>query len=133
MFIKNFSIRHFRNIQSLDLHLCKGLNVFIGENNSGKTAAIDALRIRLGWGDQDKNIFVKTEDLYIDRTNHAAEIKPIEFDLTFEIEDPSENAIFYDPLSKNGSGLELQVHYRFWFEKRNERNLFRCSIWGGIS
>ncbi len=131
MFIKQFSIKYFRNIRFLDIHLNKGLNVFIGENNSGKTAVTDALRICLGWGDQDKNIFIKPEDLYIDRSNHAFEPKPITFDLFFEIEDTSERSIFYDLLSNQGDALGLQIHYRFQFEKRNERSLFRYNIWGG--
>lgn len=131
MFVKHLSIKFFRNIQSLELPLNKGLNVFIGENNSGKTAAIDALRICLGWGDQDKSIFIKPEDMYIDRSNCAFEATQIEFDLFFKIEDVAEQAVFYDLLSKKDGVLELQIHYRFWFEKKNERNLFRYSIWGG--
>ena len=32
------------------MHFNKGLNILIGENNSGKTAIIDALRICIGYG-----------------------------------------------------------------------------------
>jgi putative ATP-dependent endonuclease of OLD family len=131
MFIKNFLIRNFRNINDLNLSLNKGLNIFIGENNSGKTAMIDALRICLAWGDQDKSIFVKPDDSYINRVDYSIEAKPIEFDLVFQIEDEIEQSIFYDLLCKNGDQLELQIHYRFFFEKKNDRNLFRSSVWGG--
>lgn len=131
MFIKQFTIKYFRNIETLDLYLNKGLNIFIGENNSGKTTVIDALRICLGWCDQDKNIFVKPEDVYLNRSDHTFKAKPIEFDIIFEIEEKFESSIFYDLLSKSSGQLELQIHYRFWFEEKLERKLFRYSIWGG--
>ncbi len=131
MFIKQFSIRYFRNIKTLDLLLEKGLNIFIGENNSGKSTTMDALRVCLGWGDQDKGVFIKPDDLYIERSNYQIGPKPIEFDLIFRIEDEIEQSIFYDLLSKKGEELELQIHYRFFFEEKNDRKLFRCSIWGG--
>ena len=47
MYISNIKIRNFRAIKNLDLNLNKGLNVLIGENNSGKTGIIDALRLVL--------------------------------------------------------------------------------------
>ncbi len=131
MFIKQFSIRHFRNIESLDLVLSKGLNVFVGENNSGKTAVIDALRVCLGWGGQDRNIYIKPDDIYIDRNDYAFESKPIKLDIFFQIEDKLEQSIFYDLLSKKDSELELQIHFKFWFEEKNERKLFRYLVWGG--
>ena len=131
MFIKQFTIKYFRNIETLDIYLNKGLNIFIGENNSGKTAVIDALRICLGWCDQDKNIFVRPDDIYLNRTDHTFISKPIEFDIIFEIEEEVERPIFYDLLSERDGQLELQIHYRFWFEEKLERKLFRCSIWGG--
>lgn len=131
MHIKKFIINKFRNIEFLELHLNKGLNVFIGENNSGKTAVIDALRICLGWGDQTKNIYIKPEDLYIDRTNSAYISQPIQFDIYFEIEKDLEGSIYYDLLTEVGDQLELQIHFKFWFEDKGSRKIFKYSVWGG--
>ena len=47
MHISNLKIRNFRSIENIDINLNKGLNVLIGENNSGKTAIIDILRLIL--------------------------------------------------------------------------------------
>ena len=44
MHISNLKIRNFRAIENLELSFNKGLNILIGENNSGKTAIIDLLR-----------------------------------------------------------------------------------------
>jgi len=131
MFIKEFSIRNFRNINNLDLCLGKGLNIFIGENNSGKTTVMDALRICLGWGDQEKSIFIKPDDLYINRSDYTIEVSPIEFDMIFQLENEVEQSIFYDLLCGSDGQLELQIHYKFFFEEKNDRKLFRSSIWGG--
>ena len=45
MFLKNFLIKNFRAIKEAFFTFDKGLNIIIGENNSGKTAIIDALRV----------------------------------------------------------------------------------------
>ncbi|MFH0859322.1 MAG: AAA family ATPase [Patescibacteria group bacterium] len=131
MFIKKIIIKYFRNIESISLDINRGLNVFIGENNSGKSSTIDALRICLSWGNQDKSIYIKKEDLYIDRLNPTFRSKAIEFDLFFEIENPQEKSIYYDLLCNKDSQLEPQIHYRFWFEEINERDVFKYDIWGG--
>lgn len=47
MYLKNIKVRNFRLFEELDLELNAGLNVVVGENNSGKTALIDAIRLTL--------------------------------------------------------------------------------------
>ncbi|WP_425408007.1 ATP-dependent nuclease [Hyphococcus sp.] len=47
MHIKKIKVRNFRLFRQLDLKLNAGLNVIVGENNSGKTALIDAIRLTL--------------------------------------------------------------------------------------
>lgn len=47
MHISSIHIRDFRLFENFTLDLGSGLNVVVGENNSGKTALIDAIRIAL--------------------------------------------------------------------------------------
>lgn len=47
MHISNILIENFRLFKKLSLHFNPGLNVIVGENNSGKTALIDAIRLTL--------------------------------------------------------------------------------------
>lgn len=57
MYISELTIENFRIFgegdDSLVLELRPGLNALVGENDSGKTAIIDALRLALGTADQE--------------------------------------------------------------------------------
>ena len=43
MYIKNIKLSNYRNIESLDIELQNGLNVFYGENAQGKTNAVESV------------------------------------------------------------------------------------------
>lgn len=43
MYIKSISLQNFRNIETLTLELSPGVNVFYGDNGSGKTNLLEAL------------------------------------------------------------------------------------------
>ena len=47
MWIRELRIKNFRKIEDLTVVFPRGLTVLVGENNSGKTAIIDALRLML--------------------------------------------------------------------------------------
>jgi AAA15 family ATPase/GTPase len=48
MFIKSFSLLNYKSyIDSEFLEFCPGINIIIGQNNSGKTALLEALTLRL--------------------------------------------------------------------------------------
>lgn len=47
MHISNINIENFRLFENFTLDLNPGLNVIVGENNSGKTALLDAVRLTL--------------------------------------------------------------------------------------
>ena len=45
MHVAEIQARNFRIFTELNLALNPGLNLLVGENNSGKTALIDAIRL----------------------------------------------------------------------------------------
>ena len=63
MYISGIKISNFRIFEHIDLKLNKGLNLLVGENNSGKTALIDAIRYTLGTNSNDRT-YLKEEDFY---------------------------------------------------------------------
>ena len=107
----------------------QGLNVLIGENNSGKTSVIDAIRLSLSIGMPRKDIFMSVDDFFIDingtRTN------TIEFDLTFSNPTLEEQGIFVELLTVKENSPELQLHARYTLETRNGIERFRFNHWGG--
>ena len=57
MYLSNLNIENFRcfgeKAEAFELALKPGLTALVGENDSGKTAVIDALRFVLGTTDQE--------------------------------------------------------------------------------
>lgn len=45
MYLKSLTLSNFRSFERAEIPLCKGLTIFVGENNSGKSNAIDAIRL----------------------------------------------------------------------------------------
>lgn len=129
MYIERFIIKNFRGIADLTLHLSKGLNVLIGENNSSKTTIIDALRICLSYGNQKRDIYVSCSDFHIDKTAVNDDLNDIEFHLHFKIEDMEEAGWFNDLLSVQEDGTQdLQLHFRYYLD---EDDRVRYKVWGG--
>lgn len=131
MFLKLLQIRNFRGIRQLDLSFKQGLNILIGENNSGKSAVIDALRICLGYGSLNREISVRRSDFYIDRENPDQAVPRIEFHLSFYIERPEEAGVFYELLVQKEDCLELQMHFKYFLEEKKGIEKIRWRVWGG--
>ncbi|WP_243299686.1 ATP-dependent nuclease [Bacillus litorisediminis] len=130
--MKKFYIKNFRAIQELELEFNRGLNILIGENNTGKSAIIDALRICFTYGDQWRDIYIKKSDFYIDKNNIEADSKEIEFHLVFEIENPIETGVFNELLVQNEDNTqELQLHFKYYIEERRGIEKIKHRVWGG--
>ncbi|MGG4471200.1 AAA family ATPase [Paenibacillus alvei] len=66
MYLSEVSISNFRKFgeQGLKLNLNKGFNLFVGENDSGKTTVIDAIKLVLGTQSNDFNR-IEIDDFHI--------------------------------------------------------------------
>jgi len=135
MYIKELQIENFRSIEKLKLTFNKGVNIIIGENNSGKTAVIDALRICLSYGSLTRDIYIKKdEDFYINSHIPGHESDEIRFDLIFHPESNAERAIFTDLIKQDATDASIQtieLHYRYFLEVRNDKSILRWRVWGG--
>lgn len=63
MFLKELQLTNFRRFESLKVNFQKGLNVLVGENDSGKTAIVDAIRYILNTKSFE-NIRFEPRDFY---------------------------------------------------------------------
>eukprot|EP01029_Cantina_marsupialis_P002756 TRINITY_DN12639_c0_g3_i2.p1 TRINITY_DN12639_c0_g3~~TRINITY_DN12639_c0_g3_i2.p1 ORF type:complete len:726 (+),score=66.79 TRINITY_DN12639_c0_g3_i2:3212-5389(+) len=135
MYIKEFHIANFRSIEELTLKFRKGVNIIIGENNSGKTAIIDALRICLSYGNMRRDIYVdRDRDFFLNSEKLGEESTEIKFDLIFEPESAVERAIFIDFIrqdSENSQKQFIELHFRYYLEYKSENKVLRWNVWGG--
>ena len=111
MFLKQFVVKNYRGIKEASIEFNKGVNILIGENNSGKTAILDALRVCLSYGKQRRDIWVSIDNFHLDKNNPDAAIEDIEFHLSFEIEYKAEAGIFNDLLAVDDDDKQ-ELHCR---------------------
>lgn len=135
MYISQLHISKFRVFDDITLYFNKGINILIGENNAGKTTIIDALRICLGCGKPENNIYVQDSDLHINPADPSEVNSIIQFDLIFELgENPTERQCFYDFLSQDQtdpSKQTIQLHLKFIQEDNGKKKYFKRIVWGG--
>jgi len=136
MYISRLLIRNFRAFEFIEFSFNEGLNVIIGENNSGKSAIIDALRICLGHGKSDNGIFIQESDLHLDPNDPSHKSNEIQFDLIFEFDDNNkaiEKECFYDFISQDPDTEHqtAQLHLKYKLEVTAKRKFFKRSVWGG--
>jgi len=125
MWLRELQINNFRKIEDLTVTFPRGLTVLVGENNSGKTAIIDALRLML-YSSRDFDSLRLTEDDFRDGTGHA----PIEISCTFTDLTDEDEVHFQECLVDVGDGkFEMQVNARVEFNTTTNR----CNVkmWGG--
>ena len=123
MIISELKIYNFRRFKSVDgapglkINFHKGLNALIGENDSGKTAVIDALKLVL-LTQSNEYIRPVDEDFYKATNGDACSEFKIDCTITEFSQNEAKNFIEYLTIKKNGTEVEysLELHYRAWKE-----------------
>ncbi|WP_296890942.1 AAA family ATPase [uncultured Methanobrevibacter sp.] len=134
MYITNLKIRNFRAIENLDLDLNKGLNVLIGENNTGKTAVIDLLRLVFDKGNYPNEIYWKRTDFKV--ADSSDEYQPIEFDIRFKTDEKEEIYCFNDlhivDIDENENQMNfLEIHGKITLVNTKGAEKIKKEFWGG--
>ena len=125
MWLRELQIRNFRKIAALTVSFPRGLTVLVGENNSGKTTVIDALRLML-FSSRDFDSLRLVEDDFRTGTEYA----PIEISCRFTGLEDEDEVHFQECLVDIGDGkFEMQVNARVEFNETTNR----CNVkmWGG--
>lgn len=123
MIISELKIYNFRRFKSLNgepglkITFHKGLNALIGENDSGKTAVIDALKLVLL---TQSNEYIKPADgdFYKPVDGEACSEFKIDCTISEFTQNEAKNFIEYLMFKKYGDKIEytLELHYRAWRE-----------------
>ena len=125
MWLRELKIRNFRKIEDLTISFPRGLCVIVGENNSGKTAIIDALRLML-LPSRDFDALRLNEDDFRTGTDYA----PIEILCTFSDLKDEDEVHFQECLVDIGEGkFEIRLNARIEFNKTTRRA--NVKMWGG--
>lgn len=74
MYLSQVKITNFRLFSSLTLTLNRGINVLVGENDSGKTALVDAIRYVLGTNSNDR-AYIAEQDFHKDTNDLTIQLK----------------------------------------------------------
>lgn len=131
MFLERLSIRGFRcyDDHGVEFVFEPGINIIVGENNAGKSAAIDALRLGFSVGSGRRELYVSDRDfhLHADGT-HSDEIA---LDMVFRSLTADEEGVFFELLSVSTVTATAQLHVRYRREISKGAERIRTTIWGG--
>ena len=84
MRLSKISIDNFRGIKHVEIELDRDVTVLVGENNTGKTSVLEALRLCLDIVKSDKTCNFSEFDFYRDETrSDLSSCKPISITLSF--------------------------------------------------
>ena len=126
MYISELKIDGYKNCNTKStISFNPGLNILVGENASGKTTIIDAIRMIL----RDSEQKYVTEDDFYKSFDKEEQKKNILIDLKMENLSPEERITF---LSWCNAEFEAELHLEIEKEP-NQKGYFKKSIWGGKS
>lgn len=127
MYISKVSIRNFRVFDSegITASFKKGVNAVISENNCGKSALIDALRLAFSTISYRKEIYFNLSDLHMDRRGIRSNEANIDVYLD---EVPPDLFEIWNP--QDTTKGELHVRY-YTVQTPDGKEKIRYQIWGG--
>ncbi|WP_405173603.1 ATP-dependent nuclease [Paenibacillus sp. FSL H8-0260] len=107
MYLNSLRLWNWRKFSSVDenpgieVEFSEGLNVIVGENDSGKTAIIDAIKLTLNTNSHDMN-WLTEQDFYEGS-------KSLKIECIFQKLSPQEEAFFYEWLTIQSQTSELRI------------------------
>lgn len=119
MYLDTLKIENFRKYENLEVKFHKGLNLLVGENDSGKTAIIDAIKYVLHTQSYDY-IRPSYEDFHLEKTKAESErSNKFRIECTFKNFEDYEAKSFLEWLGIDDIG---QYYLKVWLEGTRKGN-----------
>lgn len=122
MYIERVEIENFRIFgEKTEIFFQKGLNMLIGENNSGKTAIVDAIRLVMNLGTYKRNLYMDESDFHINEYG----IRSSEAKISIYFNDLNENQktelmFLVDIIDETSNKAEIHVKYNSYLNNKGE-------------
>lgn len=122
MYIEKVEIENFRIFgEKVEIFFQKGLNMLIGENNSGKTAIIDAIRLVMSLGTYKRNLYMDQSDFHVNEYG----TRSLEAKISIYFNDLNENQkaeLMYlsNIIAPNSNNAEIHVNYTLYLNNKGE-------------
>ncbi|MFR0823041.1 MAG: ATP-dependent nuclease [Clostridia bacterium] len=126
MYIEKIEIENFRIFgEKTEIVFQNGLNMLIGENNSGKTAVIDAIRLVLNLGTYKRNLYMDENDFHIDEYGRRSKNAKISIYFNELTRNQKADLVYLSNIIDESScKAEIHVNYFSYFTNKGE---FRVS------
>lgn len=74
MYLQRLGLKNFRSFVQMEIPLCKDLTILVGENNAGKSNAIDAIRLVTTPAGGRRDLYCETTDVRFGSTERQFEL-----------------------------------------------------------
>lgn len=128
MYLRKLIIKNFRVFDEtgIELFLNKGVNAIIGENNSGKSSVIDAIRLVYSTVTYRKDIFFSKSDFHVGEDGSVADFA--QFDVYLE-DVPRRMTEIWNPQSESGMGGDFHIKFEKYIAPNGIEKV-RSVYWG---
>lgn len=128
MYLKKLIVKNFRifDESGIELIFNRGINAIIGENNSGKSSVIDALRIVYSTVTYKKDIFFSKSDFHVSEDGTVADYA--QFDVYLE-DVPRRMMEIWNPQSESGMGGDFHIRFEKYISPSGTEKV-RSVYWG---
>lgn len=128
MYLKRLDIKNFRvfDEEGVSLIFNWGVNAIIGENNSGKSSVIDAIRIAYSTVTYKKDIFFSKSDFHVNEDGTMADYA--QFDVFLE-DVPKRLVEIWNPQSESGKGGDFHIKFEKYIAPSGMEKV-RSVYWG---
>jgi putative ATP-dependent endonuclease of OLD family len=123
MYLKALELRNFRSFNEAEVPLCSDLTILVGENNGGKSNAIDAIRLLIPPLNGRRELYCESTDIRFGSTNNRFDLKG-----TFVQLSPAQQGRFLSAAAD--TSLESAV-FGLSYDESNGTFPARPVIWAG--